>query len=327
MVKYLLKNALKWSFVVFLATNITYFLASLFLDPRSNYMGRRPPMSSEQIHNLLHPYNLSAETPLIERWWTWLTNILLHWDWGRSPMGDSVNEQISYRIWVSAQLLLLATILSVVIGVAVGVYTASRQYKFADRAWQGVSIVALNVHVIVASIVVVALALRINDATGRRIFYVTGAANPDVQGFIPKLIDIAQHLTLPTISLVIISWAGYHMMQRSLLLDNLNADYVRTARAKGLTREQAIRRHALRTSIIPVATSVAFSIPGIFTGAVMTETIFAWNGMGRYFIETINKNDIHGAVAVAAFGAAMTGVSAILADLIVVALDPRVRVS
>lgn len=327
MVKYLLKNALKWSFVVFLATNITYFLASLFLDPRSNYMGRRPPMSSEQIHNLLEPYNLSSETPLLERWWTWLTNILLHWDWGRSPMGDSVNEQISYRIWVSAQLLLLATILSVVIGVAVGVYTASRQYKLADRMWQGVSIVALNVHVIVASIVVVAIALRINDATGRRIFYVTGAANPDVHGFIPKLIDIAQHLTLPTISLVIISWAGYHMMQRSLLLDNLNADYVRTARAKGLTREQAIRRHALRTSIIPVATSVAFSIPGIFTGAVMTETIFAWNGMGRYFIETITKNDIHGAVAVAAFGAAMTGVSAILADLIVVALDPRVRVS
>lgn len=327
MVKYLLKNALKWTFVVFLATNITYFLASLFLDPRSNYMGRRPPMSSEQIHNLLAPYNLSSETPLLERWWTWLTSILLHWDWGRSPMGDSVNDQISYRIWVSAQLLLLATILSVVIGVAVGVYTASRQYKFADRAWQGASIVALNVHVVVASIVVVALALRINDATGRRIFYVTGAANPDVQGFMPKLIDIAQHLTLPTISLVIISWAGYHMMQRSLLLDNLNADYVRTARAKGLTREQAIRRHALRTSIIPVATSVAFSIPGIFTGAVMTETIFAWNGMGRYFIETITKNDVHGAVAVAAFGAAMTGVSAILADLIVVALDPRVRVS
>lgn len=115
-------------------------------------------------------------------------------------------------------------------------------------------------------------------------------------------------------------------MQRSLLLDNLNADYVRTARAKGLTRKQAIRRHALRTSAIPVATSVAFSVPGIFTGAVMTEKIFAWNGMGAYFIETISTNDVHGVVAVAAFGAAMTAVSAVLADLVVVALDPRVRV-
>ena len=141
------------------------------------------------------------------------------------------------------------------------------------------------------------------------------------------MVDYAQHLVLPTLSLLIISYAGYHFMQRTLLLDNLNADYVRTARAKGLTKAQAVRKHALRTSLIPVATSVAFSVPGIFTGAVMTERIFAWQGMGQYFTQTIARNDVHGVVVVAAFGAAMTAVSAILADLIVVALDPRVRVS
>ena len=112
-----------------------------------------------------------------------------------------------------------------------------------------------------------------------------------------------------------------------MLLDNINADYVRTARAKGLTRNQAVRKHALRTSVIPVATTVAFSIPGIFTGAIMTETIFGWNGMGKYFVETLNNNDIHGVVAVAAFGALMTAVGAILSDIFVVILDPRVRVN
>ncbi|QPK79541.1 ABC transporter permease [Corynebacterium lizhenjunii] len=327
MFKYILKKTAGWLLVIFLATNIAYFLAATFLDPRSNFVGRRPPISDDQIHNLLEPYNLSPETPLMERWWTWLTNILTKWDWGRSPVGAVVNEEISYRIWVSAQLLLLATILSIVIGVAVGVYTASRQYKLGDRIWQGISIVAMNTHVVVASIVVVAGALAINDATGKKIFYVVGANSLGVEGFWPKLIDSAQHLILPTVSLVFISYAGYHMTQRTLLLDNLNADYVRTARAKGLTRSQAIRKHALRTSIIPVATSVAFSIPGIFTGAVMTERIYGWNGMGQYFLQTISKNDVNGAVAVAAFGAAMTAVSAVLADLVVVALDPRVRVS
>lgn len=327
MFKYLLRKTLSWMLIVFLATNLTFFLAASFLDPRSNYIGRRPPLSPEQVANLLEPYNLNPDTPIVERWWTWLTNILLHWDWGRSPIGDSINEQISYRIWVSAQLLLLATIFAVVVGVAIGVYTASRQYKFADRAWQAVSIVALNTHVVVASILVVWLALKINEWTGVRVFYVTGAASPDVTGFFNRLIDLGQHLILPTASLLIISYASYHLTQRTLLLDNLGADYVRTARAKGLTRAQAIRRHALRTSIIPVATSVAFSVPGIFTGAVMTEKIFAWKGMGQYFVETIARNDVHGAVAVAAFGAAMTGVSAILADIVVVALDPRVRVS
>lgn len=224
-------------------------------------------------------------------------------------------------------MLLLATILSVVIGIGLGVYTASRQYKFGDRFFQGLSIITMNTHVVVASIAVVAVALWVNKATGTRIFYVTGASSPDVEGFFPSMVDLLQHLLLPTISLIIITYASYHLMQRTLLLDNLNADYVRTARAKGLTREQAIRKHALRTSIIPVATSVAFSVPGIFTGAVMTERIFAWNGMGAYFLETITKNDVNGAVAVAAFGALMTAVSAILADLAVVALDPRVRVS
>ncbi len=325
--KYLIKKTLGWLLMIFLATNLAYLLAASFLDPRSNYTGRRPPLSPEEINSLLEPYNLSPDTPLVQRWWTWLTNILTKWDWGQSPVGEVVNSEISYRIWVSAQLLLLSTILSILIGVAVGVYTASRQYKTGDRIWQGISIVAMNTHVVVASIAVVWGALKINELSGKKIFYVVGSHSLDVEGFFPKLVDSAQHLILPTISLVFISYASYHMTQRTLLLDNLDADYVRTARAKGLTRQQAIRKHALRTSIIPVATSVAFSIPGIFTGAVMTERIFGWNGMGQYFIETISKNDVNGAAAVAAFGAAMTAISAVLADLVVVALDPRVRVS
>ena len=327
MFRYLIRKILSWSLIVFLATNLTYFLASFFLDPRANYFGRRPPLSPEQIDALLEPNNLSPNTPIIERWWTWLTGILTRWDWGDSPLGDSVNEQIAFRIWVSAQLTFVATFLSIVIGVAVGVYTASRQYKRADRVWQGISIITMNTHVVVASIAVVWLGIKINEWTGRRIFYVTGASSSNVQGTWNKLVDFGQHLILPTLALLIISYAGYHFMQRTLLLDNLNADYVRTARAKGLTKAQAVRKHALRTSLIPVATSVAFSVPGIFTGAVMTERIFAWNGMGQYFIQTISRNDVHGAVAVAAFGAAMTAISAILADLLVVALDPRVRVS
>ena len=327
MFRYLFKKVTGWLLVIFLATNLTYFLASAFLDPRSNYSTRRPPIPEEQIDSMLEPYNLSPSTPILERWWNWLTNVLLHWDWGSSPVGADVNAEVGYRIWVSAQLLLLATILSIVIGVAIGVYTASRQYKAGDRIWQGISIIAMNTHIVVASIVVVGFGLKVNESTGQRVFYVIGARSIHVEGFFPTLIDILQHLTLPTIAMVFISYAGYHMTQRTLLLDNLNADYVRTARAKGLPRGVAIRRHALRTSIIPVATSVAFSIPGIFTGAVMTEKIFVWQGMGQYFLDTIANNDINGVVAVAAFGAASTAFSAILADFVVVAIDPRVRVS
>jgi dipeptide/oligopeptide ABC superfamily ATP binding cassette transporter, permease protein len=185
----------------------------------------------------------------------------------------------------------------------------------------------MNTHTVVASTALVLAAIKINDMAGTTIFYVTGTAGGDAEGFLPSLVDLLQRLTLPTISLVFISYAVYHLTQRSLLLDNIEADYVRTARSKGLTRSQAIRRHALRTSIIPVATSVAFAIPTVFTGATLTETIYAWRGMGQYLVQTITKNDIHGVVATAAFTAVLTAVGAILSDIIIVVLDPRVRVS
>ncbi|MBQ3357274.1 MULTISPECIES: ABC transporter permease [Microbacterium] len=327
MIKYLLRRALGWLLMIVVATNLTYFLAWLYLDPRSNYVGRRPPLNEEQIEALLRPRNLDDTVPLLERWWTWFSNILFHWNWGLSPTGDSVNDQVAYRVWVSAELVLGATILFTVIGIALGVYTASRQYKLADRIGQATSIITMNIPIVVASLGIVLLAIQANSATGTRIFFVTGAASPGVSGFFPVLIDALQHLILPTIALILVSYAGIHFLQRSLLLDNINADYVRTARAKGLTKSQAIRRHALRTSLIPVTTQVAFSIPAVFTGAVLTESIFGWNGMGKYFTQTIATNDIHGVVAVAAFGAVMTAIGAVLSDIAVVILDPRVRVS
>lgn len=313
--------------MIVVATNLTYFLAWGFLDPRNNYVGRRPPLSEDQIVQLLQPRNLSDTVPMLERWWNWFSGIIFHWNWGVSPVGQSVNEQVAYRMWVSAELVLGATIIATILGIALGVYTASRQYKTADRIGQATSIITMNINIVVAALGIVLLAIGFNNLVGYRVFFVTGSSSPDVTGFFPVIIDSLQHLILPTIALVIIGYAGTHFLQRSLLLDNINADYVRTARAKGLTKAQAIRKHALRTSLIPVATQVAFTIPTVFMGAILTESIFGWNGMGRYFLDTIAKNDIHGTVAIAAFGAVLTAVGALLADIAVVVLDPRVRVS
>ena len=327
MIKYVLRRIAGWILMIFLATNLTYFLASTFLQPRSNYLGRQPPVPEATVDALLDRYNLNDKVPIVQRWWGWLSDIVTQWNWGYSPEGVSVNEQISYRMWVSAELVLAATILSTVLGIGLGVYTAARQYKWQDRAAQQISIVTLNIPAPVMAAAVVTLAIAFNQAVGTTVFFVAGSSSIGVTGLWPQFVDTLQHLVLPTISLLVIGYAGYHFLQRSLLLDNINADYVRTARAKGLTLSQAIRKHALRTSIIPVATTVAFQIPSIFTGAVITETIFAWEGVGRYFTTTIAKNDIHGAVAIAAFGALLTAIGAILSDIVIAALDPRVRVS
>ena len=107
MFKYIIRKTASWVLVVFLATNIAYLLAASFLDPKSNYAARRPPLSQDQIDRILEPLNLSENTPLFERWWDWLSGILFHWDWGKSPLGEEVIDQIGHRAMVSAQLLLL----------------------------------------------------------------------------------------------------------------------------------------------------------------------------------------------------------------------------
>lgn len=93
------RRLINWLVIIVVSTNITYLLAWNFMDPRSNYIGRRPPLSPEQITDLLEPRNLSDTVPLLERWWTWLTNILLHWNWGVAPNGDTVNTQMAARRW------------------------------------------------------------------------------------------------------------------------------------------------------------------------------------------------------------------------------------
>ena len=194
---------------------------------------------------------------------------MLHWSWGYSPVGEAVNGQIAFRVGVSAQLVLLSVLLSTVIGIALAVYTAARQYRFADRFTQALSVITVNIPVPVASLAVVLLAIALNRSLGDTLFFVAGAQSPTVTGFWPLVVDRLRHLALPTGTLTLISYGGYHLLQRSLLLDDINTDYVRMARAKGLTRSEAIGRHGLRTSLIPVATSIAFTVPALFTGAVL----------------------------------------------------------
>jgi peptide/nickel transport system permease protein len=324
---YIAKRVASYAVMLFVATSLTFFMASAFMSPRSNYESRTPRPPQESIEKSLTDANLNDKTPVTERYVTWLKGVFTSWDWGKTPDGTSVNAEISSRILNSVKLLALSTVLSVIIGVSLGVYTAQRQYQWQDRLWSGVASVFMVIPTVVLAILIVFFAIEINSAAGTRIFFVTGLNSYSGDNVFLSLIDFLQHIFLPTIVLTIITSVGYHLGQRTYLLDEMHADYVRTARAKGLTRKQAIRRHALRASLIPTAVSVAFSIASVFTGAVMTEKIFAIHGMGEYFINCINNNNIYGAVAVAAFSGLCTLVGALLADLFAAALDPRIKLS
>lgn len=322
---YLLKRFLNYTILLVVATNLSWVLAATQLNPRSLYEVANPPIDPISIENNLRSRNLSDQVPLFDRWLVWSKGIVLEWDWGQSPRGGNVAEEIDRRIWVSVRLIALGSILGAALGVFIGSWTAMRQYKISDRAFTFLALLSLSIPSFVIANLLQVFATWLNSVTGTRFFEFVGETGSHGDWFGAALLDRLQHLLLPTIALTILGAAFFSRIQRNVMLDSLDSGFVRTARAKGLPRSKAIVRHALRVSLIPTCTYFAFSIATLFVGAAFMEIIFSFHGMGDYGVKTIQGQDVHGAVATAAFGGLCVLLGALLADVMVAWLDPRVR--
>lgn len=327
MYRYLLRRLLNYVVLLFIAVTVAYLLAGSSLEPRSTFDWTNPHLNKAAVLAQLTQYNLNTDVPLFERYRIWFSGVFRHWDWGMTPKGESVNAVLATRIWVSVRLIFLASFIGILGGVALGAWTATKQYKFSDRFVSILCLIIISTPTIVIATVLQILATRFNQTTGLNWFEFIGETGKI--GTYPgaALMDRLQHLLLPTISMSLGGIATYSRYQRNLMLDTLGADYVRTARAKGLTKGRAMRRHALRTALVPMATYFAFVIAGLFTGAAITEQVYGWHGMGIYSVTSITGQDINGTVAVVAFSAACTFFGLMLSDVFTVAVDPRVRVN
>ncbi len=326
MLRYIGKRLLNYVILLYVAVSLTYLLAATQLNPRALWAVRQPPVDPAIVEDQLRQYNLSDQVPLLERYWTWFTGVL-HGDWGYSPTGVNVAEQISTRMWVSLRLLLIGTLAGLVIGVAAGAWTATRQYKVSDRVVTALSLLIISTPAFVIGHLTQIGATLFNNVTGTRTFEFIGETG-DVGDYpLAWLVDRLQHLFLPTLVLIVIGAASMSRIQRNLMLDSLGADYVRTARAKGLPQRRAVMKHALRTALIPTGTYVAFSVATMFVGATFTERIFSFPGIGQYGVDTITNRDVNGVVAVTAFAGVCVLAGAVLSDIMVAILDPRVRLA
>jgi peptide/nickel transport system permease protein len=324
---YIAKRLLNYVVLLFLAVSLSYLLAATQLHPRALYEVVNPPLDPVSIEQNLRSRNLSDQVPLLQRYWTWLQQVLFNWNWGEAPRGGDVGGEVSRRIWVSLRLITLGSLLGTVFGVLLGAWAATRQYGVSDRSLTASSLFILSVPSFVIASVLQVLATRFNDASGVRLFEFVGETGNHGSYFGAGLADRLQHLVLPTIALTLINAAFFSRIQRNLMLDALGSDFVRTARAKGLRRSRAVMKHALRTALIPTGTYFAFSVATLFTGATFMEILFSFHGMGEYGVTTITQQDVHGTVAVVAFSGACVLVGAILSDVAVAILDPRVRLS
>lgn len=311
--------------VLAIGTFFLFLLVSVSGNPLANLMAN-PHISPATIQAARIELHLNE--PLLQRYWTWVTGVV-QGNFGISTTGQAVGPQLWPRMWVTLQMVIPAVVIAAILGIGLGVITAVRQYSITDHASTGFAYVFFATPVFVIAILLKDfLAVKVDNATGHTIFYTIGQNNPGTTGAWSIFVDALAHDVLPVMTLVLITYASWSRYQRSSMLDVLNADYVRLARAKGLSRRRVLYVHALRNALIPVTTVIALDFAGILGGALITEIVFGWEGMGRFLLNGLIgpvTPDVNVVMAALLIDAILVIVFNILADVLYGVLDPRIR--
>jgi peptide/nickel transport system permease protein len=325
MTRFLARRLLNYIVLLILATFLAFCLASVTFHPLDSFVQRHPQPPPEAIH--AKAAELGLDKPIPIRYATWISGAV-HGDFGATVAGHPVSQELWRRIGVSLRLVVIGSVLGTVIGVVVGAWGAVRQYRLSDRVITVLSLIILSIPSFVLAGLLILAGLRANEFTGVRIFLYTGETSPIPPGGVwDRFVDRVQHIVLPTLTLALMAIASFSRYQRNAMLDVLSEDFIRTARAKGLTRRRALFKHGLRTALIPMATLFAYGVSGLVVGAVFVEKIFGWHGMGEWVVQGISTQDTNVVAAITMFTGAAILLAGLLSDVIYAALDPRVRVS
>ena len=238
---------------------------------------------------------LGLDKPIPERYVNWASHAI-RGDFGISiSYKIPVTEVIGKFVWNSFLVAAVAFILQLLIAIPIGVISATKQYSIFDNTFSGV--------------------LPLDGM-------ITAGANNTGGAYV---LDVVLHMILPVVTLTVIQLGGTMRYVRTSMLEVINQDYIRTARAKGLPEKVVIYKHALKNAMIPIVTYVGGAIPGLFAGAMITETVFAWPGIGKVFLDSIGKRDYLFMMGFTMFLAVLTMLGNLLSDLLYGAVDPRIR--
>jgi peptide/nickel transport system permease protein len=260
---------------------------------------------------------LGLDDPVPVQYARWVGN-LVRGDWGDSFVtNERVIDRISQRLPATLLLMGSAYLLTMLIAIPVGVLAAVRQYSWFDYLATGLAFIGLSMPVFWFGLLLI---LLFSVQLG---WLPTSGIATIGAGFDP--LDSVKHLVMPTCVLALVFAGGYTRYLRTSMLEVIRQDFVRTARSKGLPERLVIMRHAFRNALIPVVTLLALDVPELFTGAVVTETVFAWPGMGRLYVESLARLDYSVLMAILTVSALLVILSNLLADLVYAYLDPRIR--
>ena len=265
------------------------------------------------------------DDPVILRYGYWVRDAVTD-KFGTTIFGDRpIWDDLKRVLPNTLQLLLAAEIFSVLVAIIIGVDSAIRQYSVFDYLATSFSFLGLAVPVFWLALILQVVVTNIFLKWDIRIFYTAQLSSVDPGHGFHFFVDRVQHLVLPVTTLVVVNVAGYSRYMRASMLEVINPDYVRTARAKGLTERRTIMKHAFRNALIPLTTLVALDLGLLFGGAIITETIFALDGMGLYFIHALDDGDPYPLMAWLMITAVMIVIGNLVADIVYGFLDPRIR--
>ncbi len=326
--KYIVKRILLSVVILFFVAFIIYALMralpTSYIEAVARQKSMQPGSKSyeEWMAQLSATYNM--DKGIIPGFFAWIGNML------RGNFGDSwrwtvpVLEKFNDTVWLSFVMGLISFFFELIIAIPLGIIAATKQYSKADYT---ISVIALAGISLPTFFFASLLKLVFSVKLGWFELYGLVGRNYEQLSAAGQFLDKAHHLVLPIITLVVVSMGSLMRFTRTNMLEVLNADYIRTARAKGLSERKVIYHHAFRNTLIPIVTIVGGSLPGLFAGALITETLYSLPGIGFTSYESMVAGDIPFSMFYLVFMAVLTLLGNLLSDILYAVVDPRVRIS
>lgn len=300
-------------------------------DPARTMLGERA--TQEQLNEIREKYGL--DKPLYVQYGIWLNGVL-HGDLGRSiTTHEEVAKEIGDRFPNTMELAIAAMIFAIIVGVFAGIISATKQYSITDYTCMGVALFGISMPVFWLGIMLmmifgvflgwlpiggrIDLLIPFQRVTGFMVF------DSIITGNFPALISVLRHLILPAVALGTIPMAMIARVSRSSMLEVLRQDFIRTERAKGLSERMVIYKHAVRNAMVPVVTVIGLNVGLLFAGAILTETVFSWPGVGRLVVNAVYERDYPLVVGCILVFAITFVIVNLITDLLYTRIDPRIQ--
>lgn len=315
MIRFLLHRLAQSAVLLVIVSMVGFALLHLIPGGPLSQFALVPGMTQADLARVAHQMGL--DRPLPVQYAEWLGRLLVG-DWGRSYRDNQpVLSIIASHLGATLELMVTAIVIAVLLGTWIGVLGAVRRYSLADALATVGAMIALSIPTFWFGLVAI------------YVFSIwlhwLPAGNIATVGH-ETLSDYAVHLIMPALVLALVTVATWSRYMRAAMLDVINQDYIRTARAKGLSQRRVLVHHAMRNALLPMITLAGLQLPTLLSGALVTETVFTWPGMGRLFLDSLGYRDYPMVMGLLMFTAVLVLLGNFLADLLYLVADPRIRI-